>query len=151
MIVYTLRAGRNMNAIAEEVDRETITMSDYTIRIKPKFSGCSSLSRQWSEYKVAGTRTKEAQTARLQKDLQEALESKISGSHVAEIAGKPAIWIAWDEDEQIELWRKQKVLLLQLEAALKASQGGRQVGVPRLVKEEGGDEAVEKVTHAAYQ
>ena len=46
------------------------------------------------------------------------------GEADVKISGEPAIYIAWDEKDQIVLWRKKLDLLLSLEAALHKLQTG---------------------------
>ena len=113
LVLFTLWVGKRMNEIAVDTDRETITMSDYTIKITPKNDV------EWSAYKVNGQVTRRQQEEKMLRDVETTLESTVPDSTVAEINAKPAIWIGWDEDEQIVLWRKKHAQLLDLEAALR--------------------------------
>jgi hypothetical protein len=113
VVGFTLTAGRDMHMITEEVDQQTITMSDYTIRVKPKHD------REWTAYKVTDQISKDEQRRRLQNELATELERLIRGSRIAQIDGKAAVNVAWNECELIRLWRQQLAELYELEAALK--------------------------------
>jgi hypothetical protein len=106
MLAMVLRASGQMNKIVEKVDRSGCTMGDYTVMVQP--------AGEWSFY--AGVGKKKQQ--QLIEDVEETLERTIKDSQIAEIGGEPCIWIAWDDDENIELWTQKRAALQQLEGAL---------------------------------
>ena len=135
--------------VARLVDQETITMGDYTVEIKP--AGGEEVSRphliltsssphphlissQWSEFRVSGTNTRKVQKKKLQELVKKTLEAAILGSEIAHIGEDPAIWIAWDEESSIDLWRAKRGLLLELEAALKARKEDPKTNVAHVEK-----------------
>ena len=113
ILIFAIRVGKQLEVIVRDVDEDTVTMSDYTVWVSP------ARDAEWSSYKVKPGADKERQAKRLLSALTTNLEKAVPGSEIAKINQKPAIWIAWDEDEQIRLWRKKLKLLLKLEAALK--------------------------------
>lgn len=124
-VVFTLWCGKRMNAVEHEIDAGTVTMSDYTVQIFPRKSA------KWTAFQVDANHhesTKEARGSELVAEITQALTAGLrpnstggSGEPplVAEIGGKPAVYIGWDEAGMIRLWRKKTELLVDLEAALR--------------------------------
>ena len=123
LTVFTLWIGQHMVEVDREVDQQSFTMADYTVKLMPLNDA------KWNEFRVSRSQSRAAQECRLKKMVQNATpptmfstpsdDVKPAGSKIAEIGSQPAIWVAWDEEESIGLWVKKKALLLQLEAALK--------------------------------
>ena len=115
-VVYALWINKRMAKNAIECDANHVTMSDYTVEIKP----CA--GKHWNQFQVDEHHDKEHQRNALKQEIVEHLkadpELSKDDSLIAQIGGKDCIWVAWDNKEQIKLWRKKKQLLLSLEAAL---------------------------------
>jgi hypothetical protein len=112
LIGFTLWVNKAMREINDEVDADTITMSDYTVCVMPLHD------KEWTAFQVSASNTKTKQKQALVDAVEKALESQISGSQIAEINKKEAIWVAWNESDQIHLWTKKSDLLMQLESSL---------------------------------
>ena len=116
LVAIVLRASSHMKGIKQDTDASMVSMSDYTVRLMPT-------SEHWHEYVkipsgqgevVKGTKG----VTELTRDVEEALERAIPGAQVAEIDGKAMVVAAWDEDQNIRLWREKTVALRQLEEAI---------------------------------
>jgi hypothetical protein len=119
VVGFTLLVGKSMNQITVKTDAETITMSDYTVRIRPKLGICG--GQGWSSYRGKG-HTRNRMQNKLIKDIERELEEKVPPSidmgqlvQIAEIAGKPAVWVAWDESPVIAHWTAKRAQIYELE------------------------------------
>jgi hypothetical protein len=149
VIAYTLRMGKEMSEIVTEVDEETITMSDYTIRLVPVADSCiPNRSQVWEEYRVSATAQggqkqeggKRDQEKKLKDVIKETLQKEFG--EIAEIDQEPAIWLGWDEQEHIAYWNQKKALLFQLEAAMNLKLKGAEGDAEAVAEAEAGLEDV---------
>ena len=116
LVVIVLRASAHMKNIKQDTDASMVSMSDYTVRLVPT-------SEHWHEYvKVASGKRDVVKGTQgveeLTHDVEEALERSMPGARVAAIGSKPMIVIAWNEDQNIQLWAEKIVALRKLEEAI---------------------------------
>ena len=115
MLYMVLVAHRQMTALEEKVDKEAVTMADYTVMIQPQ------VDLGWKTNYASAKKSKRDQ---LILDVEKALEKAAgAGGDLAEIQDEfkvkqKCIWIAWDDDENIKLWQAKRAKLIELEAAL---------------------------------
>ena len=112
---------KEMKKTVNETDSENITMADYTVQIAPvklawpKFASVKQVQQRG---KVGGDKLQEFHSK-----LKLSIEGACSPSSTLVVAqlpkGEDAIWSAWDEDENIQLWERKIVQLKALEQGLK--------------------------------
>ena len=115
IVAVIITTSRNKTDLVEETDFSMVTMGDYSVWITP-----GDLDVAWKQF---GKRQEDTFVIRLKRWLETTIKHRDgTGVQVADIVedGKrtPAIWVAWDEDENIVLWNAKLHALYALESAL---------------------------------
>jgi hypothetical protein len=84
LTVFTLWIGKNVKAVSDTVDLESVTMADYTVLIKP------ANDEVWEGFRAGSIVSREKQKAALQQLVKQTLETAIPGSAIANIGTSPA-------------------------------------------------------------
>lgn len=108
IIAYTLWIGKKLSKLTNNLDLQMIGLSDYTVKIQP----CGTV---WDEYRVTGNKLQTEQEAEIKQAIEDKVQAELGT--IAELDGHRCIRIAFDQNEQIALWRKKHTLLVKLEQA----------------------------------
>ena len=114
LLEFVLRWPKRQDDIVQESDASALTMADYTVSVRPS-SGWLALDNE----KFDRADEDEKQAWAFKERLKEKIEDHLHRpGAVAQIKGRPAIWLAYSEAKTIQLSKKKVDAMLALEVAL---------------------------------